>query len=109
MKGLNFIERIEEILHQMGKTRADLSKDLNIPYQKLSDCKRRGGLPSGDVCIKIANYLGVSAEYLILGEETKKDADIESATALLYTLPKAKRAPVIAIIKSQVEFWKNQN
>lgn len=107
MYGRNFVERVNTLLINQGKSREIIAKDLNISYQSFADWKRRDSLPSADICIKIARYLGVSVEYLIFGEEYGEDEDIEQIISLLKTLSKEKRSPIVAIVKSQVEFWKN--
>lgn len=68
MNGLKFVERIETILSKKGKSRADMSRELGIPYQSFSDWKRRR-IPSADICLRIGKYLGVPVEYLITGNE----------------------------------------
>lgn len=107
MNGTKFIENIDQLLEIQGKTRSEMINDLGFTTQNLADWKRRN-VPSVDICLKISRYLGVSIEYLVLGREQQVDDDIENALALLKQIPKERRAPLMAIIKSQVEFWKNE-
>lgn len=107
MNGSQFIERVEKLLSEQGKTRKDIAESLGFTYQNFTDWKRRNP-PSTEICLKIAKYLGVSVEYLILGEESGIDDDIAQAIAILKEIPKEKRPPLMAIIKSQAEFWKKE-
>lgn len=107
MNGSQFIERVEKLLAEQGKTRKDIADSLGFTYQNFTDWKRRN-VPSPEICLKIAKYLGVSVEYLILGEESGIDDDIAQAISILKEIPKEKRPPLMAIIKSQAEFWKKE-
>lgn len=66
-----FIDRLEKVLKDKGISKTELAEKNGIRRPTISDWKKNGAVPSGDVCLKIAKYLGVSAEWLISGEETK--------------------------------------
>lgn len=66
---MNFVERIDEKLKEKNLKRLSLCDDLNLTHSALTDWKKRGTIPSGDICLKIANYLNVSVEWLLTGEE----------------------------------------
>lgn len=66
-----FIDRLEKVLKDKGISKTELAEKNGIRRPTISDWKKNGAVPSGDVCLKIARYLGVSAEWLISGEETK--------------------------------------
>ena len=67
--GLQIVERISSVCRQRGIVRKEVSEALNLPDNCFSNWSARGTVPAGDICIKIADYLKVSAEWLITGKE----------------------------------------
>ena len=67
--GMQIVERISSICRQKGIVRKEVPEALNLPDNCFSNWSARGTVPAGDVCIKIANYLQVSAVWLITGKE----------------------------------------
>lgn len=67
--GLQIVRRIDAELDYRGETRVNLAKYLGIKPQNISAWYTRGTVPAGDICLKIAKYLGVSVEYVVYGEE----------------------------------------
>ena len=67
--GLQIVERISEICRKKGIVRKEVSDALKLPDNCFSNWSARGTVPAGDVCIRIANYLKVSAVWLITGKE----------------------------------------
>lgn len=67
--GLQIVKRIDDELRYRGETRVELAKFLGIKPQNISAWYTRGTVPAGDICLKIAEYLHVSIEYLINGKE----------------------------------------
>lgn len=68
---MDFVERIDQKLKEKNLKRAAMLEDIGVDISLMTAWKKRGTIPSGAVCLKIAKYLGVSAEWLISGEETK--------------------------------------
>ena len=60
-----FISRFKELLESSGKMQKDISKELGISKQKLSNWKTGYTEPNLDDIIMLANYFGVSVDYLI--------------------------------------------
>ena len=67
--GIYFVKRIDERLNSVRKKRAELLRDLDLPRNAISNWEGRGNIPAGDICIRIADYLGVSVEWLVTGKE----------------------------------------
>ena len=59
----------EQLLQKFGVTAYQVSKATGIPQSTLSSWKARGNLIRGDKAQKIADYFGVSVDYLMTGEE----------------------------------------
>lgn len=74
-----FIEQVDKLLSEKGKTKIELARYAGISTQSFYDWKNRNTVPSADVAVKIARFLGTSVEYLVTGEEKdiyKKKYDI---------------------------------
>ena len=68
--GVFFVKRIDERLDAERKRRAELLRDLELPRNAITNWEDRGNIPAGDICLKIAEYLGVSVEWLLTGKES---------------------------------------
>ncbi len=66
---MSISERIFLILEKQGKRQSDLVKLLNVRPTTVSEWKKGKREPSGSYYAKIAEYLGVSLDYLIAGRE----------------------------------------
>lgn len=66
---LCFMDRVESILKEKRLTQKELAEDLGLRRPTLSDWKKNGAVPAGDICLRIADYLGVSVEWLVTGKE----------------------------------------
>ena len=67
--GLQIVARISEICRKKGIVRKEVSDALKLPDNCFSNWSARGTVPAGDICIRIADYLKVSAVWLITGKE----------------------------------------
>ena len=68
----DFVDRIDVLLKARNLKRSALCDALGLSSTSITDWNRRGTIPSADVAIMIARYLGVSVEFLVLGEEKEK-------------------------------------
>ena len=71
----DFVKRIDEVLLRKNLKRAALCNDLELSSTAITDWARRGTVPAGDICLKIADYLGVSVEWLISGKDRGLSAE----------------------------------
>lgn len=74
----DFVKRIDSILEKKNLKRAALCSDLELSSTSITDWSRRNTIPAGDICIKIADYLNVSVEWLITGKESGLSAEERS-------------------------------
>jgi transcriptional regulator with XRE-family HTH domain len=65
--GKTIVERIDILLCKNNLRRKALADYAGISIQAFTNWSTRGNCPSADVAIKMANYLGVTVEYLITG------------------------------------------
>jgi len=62
-------ETYRKLLEIKGLKSSDVSKETGVSNATLSDWKKGKSVPKADKLIKIAEFLGVSVEYLTTGEE----------------------------------------
>lgn len=70
---MDFVERIDLLLKERNLKRSALCEAVEIDSTSISVWKKRGTIPSGDVCVKIAKYLNVDVEYLITGQKKEPE------------------------------------
>ena len=68
MNGIEFVERINTLLKQKKISKAEFYKDLNLSNNATTSWGKKNQIPNAETVYKIANYLGVSMEYLITGQ-----------------------------------------
>lgn len=66
-------EIFSKLLQEYGITPYKVSKETGVSQSTLSDWKRGVSTPKQDKLQKIADYLGVSLDYLMTGEEKEND------------------------------------
>lgn len=68
---MGFKERLREEIEYRGLLVKEVSAAIGISNSTfLSYVDARGVLPNVETAVKIANYLGVTVEYLVNGDET---------------------------------------
>ena len=71
---MGFKENLKSELSYKGMLVKELAAAAGISKHTLDNYLNvRGYMPSADVAVKIARALGVSVEYLVTGEENRKD------------------------------------
>lgn len=69
--GFLIVERIDSLLKKRKETRVQVAKAIGINPQNISAWSIRGTVPAVDIAVAIARYLGVTAEWLVTGEESE--------------------------------------
>lgn len=70
-------EIFEQLLQKYGLTAYKVSKETGVTQSTLSDWKRGRSTPKTENMKKIADYFGVSVEYLMTGKEEPKEKSQE--------------------------------
>lgn len=71
---MKFYERFEKLIKDKNATVAEVSRATGIPYTTLdSYVKKKQNYTSMENVIKLAEYFGVSMEWLATGKEIAKD------------------------------------
>lgn len=98
------VDRIDALLAQRNETRNNL-RDLGILHQTISQWSTKNRMPRADDLHKIADYLGVSMEYLLTGEVKKMTMDeINIIYKIRMLSPEQKE-----ILQNQLDFMVNMN
>lgn len=74
MNGDEFWARVDYIIRMKGVTLYEVAEALGITRNTLYASRSRGSLPSIRTMVSIADYLGVSMDYL-LGRSVMKEAE----------------------------------
>lgn len=67
-----FIKRVIEELDFQGKTQSQLAEYLGVNKAAISMWIKRDSIPAADTAYKVAQFLGVSLEYLLTGEKKEE-------------------------------------
>lgn len=78
---MNFPERLMDLINEKGITKHKLQMDLNLNKSSILNWTQRGNIPSGDILKIVADYLGVSTDYLLgnTDERTNKKAAVKDS------------------------------
>lgn len=66
-----------QLLEQSGKKASDVSKATGIPSSTFSDWKKGKSSPKSEKLQKIADYFGVTVDYLVTGVDAQKSKEIQ--------------------------------
>ena len=84
-------EIYQRLLDEKGLKNADVARATGISNMTLSDWKRGVSKPKEDKMRKIAEFLNVSADYLMTGEESQSTFTIEMAKIDVHLSNQSKR------------------
>ena len=80
---MEYIRRIEKILKKRNKTTAEMLKELNLSAGLISNWKK-GTEPSANKLLQICEYLNISIDYVLKGEENKENLSKNEKEMLHY-------------------------
>ena len=102
--GFVIVERIDNLLKERKENRRHLSSAIQISPTTISVWSSRGTVPAANTALDIANYFGVSVEWLLTGRE--RDGLTEEERRLLdewRQLDERDRADVLGIVEMKLE------
>lgn len=97
---MNFGKRLTKARTEKGFSQTELGEIVGVHYTQIGRYEKKGVVPAGDVLSKIANALGVSADYLMSGttndlaNSTLNDKELIALFKRLEVLPKDKKKVV---------------
>lgn len=92
------IPRLFEIMEQRKLKAKDITSAIGVSSGLISDWKSGKSIPSGNRLMNLANYLNVSAEYL-LGSDSEENAIDSKIQAELRQLADDQKADVLKYIE----------
>lgn len=102
-------ERMFDLLDEKGLSASGLCKILGVGTNQTTNWKQRNTDPPAKYIVLICEYLGCSVEYLLTGQETKKEPDpgvTENGREMLELyeqLPERKQLEMIGYIRHMVD------
>lgn len=108
--------RIDNLLTQMQMKRTDLARATNIPVSTIKNWINEGSTPSADAAFKVANYFGITVEWLVTGknsENKKQDvilSDQENSLIDIYRkLDERDQNALITMAESLLSHYASQD
>lgn len=95
-----FVERLEKKLAEINCKRSFFVNAVGIKNQSITDWSKRGTIPAADICLRMADFLGVSVRWLLTGEEEKIPRDVLCMAYEIASLPPPLRSIVLATLES---------
>ena len=68
---MTLTDRIFDLLNKKGKTQTDIARLLNVRPTTVSEWKKGKYTPTVEHCVTLADFFGVSLDYLITGREPR--------------------------------------
>lgn len=96
-------DRIKEICAQKGTSMCKLEKQLNLGNGTIGKWGKNGRQPTYDKAVAVANALGVSADYLLTGEQKEKPAPkwdgLKEIDAIFEQLTPSRQAKLLELAR----------
>ena len=92
-------EIYQRLLDEKGLKNADVARATGISNMTLSNCKRGKSVPKADTMQKIAEFLNVSVDYLMTGEEKEVPTFSPEHIELISAYDKLSSADKLAIMQ----------
>ena len=100
---MDTFDRISALLKEHGMTQADLSRATGISTGLISQWKKRMQQPSSEKLKAMADYFGVSVDWLLTGTEDKKEKPTASGELQDVYLSFARQAQEQGISPHDIE------
>lgn len=96
---MDIISRILEIMNSKGIRATQLTSDLGLSKNVVSEWKRGRIKPSIEIIIKLAKYFNTSTDYILTGNEFKEGKDLtENELELLHVFSNFSEREQLKII-----------
>jgi bacteriophage CI repressor helix-turn-helix domain len=111
---MSVIDRIVELLQKKGVSQADICNYIGIKYNVFTTWKTRETDPPTKYLVQICEFLNITLEYLLTGEESKSSNEIHLANAnettmlnLFRMLSEKEQDRIIGRLENMVEESQN--
>ena len=100
------MNRIKELREELNKTRAQVARELKMPYTTYVNYEKEDREPNSEVLITIANYFHVSVDYLIGRTDNRRPS---SSAGNLIPLNHIIKIPIVGRIACGTPILAEQN
>ena len=76
---MTITERIFYVLSEKGLSQKEFAQSIGVNEKTVSAWKKNNSLPPADKLSEISDYLNISVNYLLSGEETSNFIDVHSS------------------------------
>jgi len=105
---MNFGDRLLELCRINDKTRKQVAEFAGCSAQAITDVINKGSIPSAMIVYKIAQFFGVTVEYLITGNEPLGLSNEEIKILKIWgNIPEDKKESALMMLEALAE--KNSN
>lgn len=109
---MSFVDRVLSLVNEKGITRSKMLHDLDLNKTSFLNWQERGTIPGGDTLLKIADYFGVTVDYL-LGKEEKNEMSPQNPTERKLILlarktedmPEAQREALLKYFEETIDVY----
>ena len=110
MENMNFGTRVEEMLKKNMVKPSDFYKKVGIVSQNYYDWKKKNAIPNAMTALKIAQYFGVTVEFLLTGKDffnLQKEYDETTENSYKRKYENLKKTIINSIDSSYAELKKS--
>lgn len=109
---MTFYERYQQLCHDIGSSPTGVAVAVGISRASVSDWKNKGNVPSAASLKKLADYLGVSTDYLLGNTDIKNPPEQQTpeeiAKVALFGGEREVTPEMWQEVKDYVEFIKQK-
>jgi len=98
-----YAEILSGILETKSLRKSDLVNELKIPDSTVRGWWAKDSIPSADVALKVAKFLGVSVEYLLTGKDASFQSEPSEIDRRYSALTPSQKKAVETVIDSFLE------
>lgn len=108
INSMEILERVKFLIKKDYRTQNELAEYLGKSRQFFYDWKKGVSLSAEDL-LNIANFFGVSMEYLISGEDSSIDDETAAFIVSTNGLTDTQKESIFIAINAQVQYWREIN
>lgn len=99
-----FSDRLNKKIKESGLKRTAFADEVGIKNQSITDWEKRGTIPAGDVCLRMADFLDVPVDWLISGKtEGGMSEDEMELVRKFRMLPPEQKSIVETLVNAMTE------
>jgi transcriptional regulator with XRE-family HTH domain len=105
---MNFTELLQQLCKDKGVSARKMCLENGLNHSAFDNWKRKNQIPFGETIAKLADYFGVTTDYLLGREEKTAEPPLSPRQKELVEMVVALSDDKIEVAKSYLEFLKSQ-